>query len=53
MVNSPLRRPYLFGGGSFGADTLDCHDNEPDYYGHLERVPQPNPYGDNNDHHGY
>ncbi len=26
MVNSPLIRPYLLGGGSFGGGTLDSHD---------------------------
>ena len=26
MVNSPLVRPYLLGGGSFGGGTLDSHD---------------------------
>ena len=27
MVNSPFRRPYLLGGGSFGGGTLDSHDH--------------------------
>ena len=27
MVNSPLIRPYLLGGGSFGGGTLDSHDH--------------------------
>ena len=27
MVDSPLIRPYLLGGGSFGGGTLDSHDN--------------------------
>ncbi len=26
MVNSPLIRPYLLGGGSFGGGTLDSHE---------------------------
>ena len=26
MVNSPLIRPYLLGGGSFGGGTLESHD---------------------------
>ena len=27
MINSPLIRPYLLGGGSFGGGTLDSHDD--------------------------
>ena len=27
MVNSPLIRPYLLGGGSFGGGTLDSHES--------------------------
>ena len=27
MVNNPLIRPYLLGGGSFGGGTLDSHDS--------------------------
>ena len=30
MVNSPLIRPYLLGGGSFGGGTLGSHDSRVD-----------------------
>ena len=36
MVNSPLIRPYLLGGGSFGGGTLDSHEVGPhDCWLHL------------------
>ena len=36
MVNKPLIRPYLLGGGSFGGGTLDSHEKIDDFFKCLE-----------------
>ena len=38
MVNSPLIRPYVLGGGSFGGSTLGSHDHEVWHFGSANWV---------------